>query len=42
VQATPVGDSLFDWGLPFFCGTRILTAIEGRHTGAGTRPFSAY
>jgi hypothetical protein len=32
----------FDWGLPFFFGRNIFTAIEGRRTPAGTGPFWAY
>jgi hypothetical protein len=34
--------TLFDWGLPFFFGKRIYTAIEGKQTPAGTGPFHAY
>jgi hypothetical protein len=32
----------FDWGLPFFFGRNIFTAIEGRSTPGGTGPFWAY
>ncbi len=32
----------FDWGLPFFFGRRIATAIEGYTTAAGTGPYVAY
>jgi hypothetical protein len=32
----------FDWGLPFFFGRSIFTAIEARSTPAGTGPFWAY
>ena len=32
----------FDWGLPFFYGRPIFTAIEGRSTPAGAGPFWAY
>jgi hypothetical protein len=33
---------LFDWGLPFFYGRSIYTAIEGRGTPAGVGPYVAY
>jgi hypothetical protein len=32
----------FDWGLPFFFGRHIFTAIEGRNTTVGTGPYVAY
>jgi hypothetical protein len=32
----------FDWGLPFFYGRNVFTAIEARSTPAGTGPFWAY
>lgn len=32
----------FDWGLPFFFGRPVFTAIEGASTSAGTGPFWAY
>jgi hypothetical protein len=32
----------FDWGLPFFFGRKVFTAIEGRNTPGGTGPFWAY
>ena len=32
----------FDWGLPFFFGRNVYTAIESRSTPAGTGPFWAY
>ena len=37
-------DSLqgFDWGLPFFYGRRVFTAIEQRGTPAGSGPFIAF
>jgi hypothetical protein len=33
---------MFDWGLPFFFGRNVYTAIESRPTPAGTGPFWAY
>jgi len=32
----------FDWGLPFFFGRTVFTAIDARSTPAGTGPFWAY
>jgi hypothetical protein len=32
----------FDWGLPFFFGRTVYTAIEGMSTEAGTGPFVAF
>ncbi len=32
----------FDWGLPFFYGKRVATAIEGYTTSAGTGPYVAF
>jgi len=32
----------FDWGLPFFFGRNVFTAIESRNTPAGSGPFWAY
>ena len=32
----------FDWGLPFFYGRRVATAIEGYTTSAGTGPYIAF
>ena len=32
----------FDWGLPFFYGRSVFTAIDGATTPAGTGPFWAY
>lgn len=32
----------FDWGLPFFFGRNVFTAIEGQNTPAGIGPYLAY
>jgi len=32
----------FDWGLPFFYGRNVFTAIEGSNTPAGAGPYFAY
>jgi hypothetical protein len=32
----------FDWGLPFFFGRNVYTAIEGQSTPAGAGPYWAY
>lgn len=32
----------FDWGLPFFFGRRVYTAIEARLTSAGPGPYYAF
>jgi hypothetical protein len=32
----------FDWGLPFFYGRRVVTAIDGQNTPAGLGPYVAY
>jgi len=32
----------FDWGLPFFFGRNVFTAIEARSTPAGSGPFWAF
>lgn len=33
---------MFDWGLPFFFGRTVFTAIDARSTPAGTGPFWAF
>jgi Protein of unknown function (DUF3443) len=41
--AGPIGDSLsFDFGLPFFYGRTVFTAIQGRSTPLGVGPYVAY
>jgi Protein of unknown function (DUF3443) len=32
----------FDWGLPFFYGRNVFTAIEGKSTPGGVGPYWAY
>jgi hypothetical protein len=32
----------FDWGLPFYYGRRVATAIQGYTTSAGTGPYVAF
>jgi hypothetical protein len=32
----------FDWGLPFFFGRTVFTAIEGQKTDAGVGPYFAF
>jgi len=32
----------FDWGLPFYFGRNVFTAIEGQSTPAGVGPFVAF
>jgi hypothetical protein len=39
--AGPVGN-YFDWGLPFFFGRRVFTALDGRATPAGNGPYYAF
>jgi hypothetical protein len=36
------GQTSFDWGLPFFFGRTVFTAIEGSSTPGGTGPYWAY
>lgn len=40
-SANPDSNS-FDWGLPFFFGRSIYTALEGRTTPGGPGPYFAY
>ena len=32
----------FDWGLPFYYGRRVFTAIENQRTAVGTGPYVAF
>jgi len=32
----------FDWGLPFYYGRRVITAIENQRTAVGTGPYVAF
>lgn len=36
------GASTFDWGLPFFFGRKVFTAISGTSTPGGPGPFLAF
>ncbi|MBI3525508.1 MAG: DUF3443 domain-containing protein [Betaproteobacteria bacterium] len=36
------GSSTFDWGLPFFFGRKVFTAISGTNTPGGVGPFLAF
>lgn len=40
--AGPSNADYFDWGLPFFYGRTVFTAIEGVGTPAGPGPYYAY
>ena len=43
--AGPIGatqSQTFDFGLPYFYGRNIFTAIEGHGAGPSTGPFVAY
>lgn len=37
-----IASNSFGWGLPFFYGRRVYTAIEARLTSAGAGPFYAF
>ena len=42
----PAGETLFDWGLPFFFGRTVFTVIEGQQVGLASPtlsgPFHAF
>ena len=40
--STPPAAAYFDWGLPFFYGRNVYTAIEGATAPGGTPPYWAY
>jgi len=40
--AGPNSQPGFDWGLPFFYGRNVFTAIEGKSTPGGVGPYWAY
>jgi hypothetical protein len=40
--STPPAPAYFDWGLPFFYGRNVYTAIEGATAPGGTPPYWAY
>jgi Protein of unknown function (DUF3443) len=40
--STPPAPAFFDWGLPFFYGRNVYTAIEGATAPGGTTPYWAY
>jgi Protein of unknown function (DUF3443) len=37
-----IGPQNFDWGLPFFFGRSVYTALEGRNTSSGPGPYIAF
>jgi Protein of unknown function (DUF3443) len=41
-SSTGSGSCSFDWGLPFFYGRSVFTAIDGQSVSGGTSPFWAY
>jgi hypothetical protein len=42
LAGTNLDPTRFDWGLPFFFGRNVFTAIEGQNTPAGPGPYLAY
>jgi hypothetical protein len=41
-STAPNGPNSFDWGLTFFYGRTVFTAIEGRSTPQAVGPFVAF
>jgi hypothetical protein len=39
---TGLGTDYFDFGLPFFCGRTVFTAIDGMTAGSAIGPYVAY
>jgi hypothetical protein len=39
---TFTGNDTFDWGLPFYFGRNVYTAIETKNTSAGAGPYFAF
>jgi hypothetical protein len=37
-----IGTNSFDWGLPFYFGRSVFTAIETRNTSGGVGPYFAF
>ena len=42
LAGSSLGSPSFDWGLPFYYGRNVFTAIEGRGTPGGSGPYVAY
>jgi hypothetical protein len=42
LAGSAIGTEMFDWGLPFFLGRQVFTAIEDSNTPGGTGPYFAY
>jgi hypothetical protein len=42
LAGTNANPDSFDWGLPFFYGRRVATAIDGFTTSVGSGPYIAY
>ena len=38
----PDASTTFDWGLPFYYGRTVYTAIQGAVTAVGTGPYVAF
>jgi hypothetical protein len=42
LAGTGIASTSFDWGLPFFYGRNVFTAIQGAATPVGNGPYFAY